>query len=81
MLLDALFGSFFQELSLKNFFEISILGGTFLLPPEGIFHLIKRLFTHGEFARISYMVELHMVLEKSVPKEGSPLNLSIVELL
>jgi hypothetical protein len=80
MLLDVLLGKFLSRAFLEEILEISILGGTFLLPPQGIFNLIKRLFAHGEFARISYMVELHMVLERSVPKEGSPLNLSIVEL-
>jgi hypothetical protein len=44
---------------LKKILKISILGGTFLLP-------CQRLFAHGEFARISYMVELHMVLDRSV---------------
>jgi hypothetical protein len=38
------------------------------LPPQGIVHLIKRLFAHGEFATISYMMELHMVLERNVAK-------------
>jgi hypothetical protein len=38
------------------------------LPPQGIVLLVKRLFAHGEFARISYMVELHMVLERSIAK-------------
>jgi hypothetical protein len=53
---------------LKKILEVSILGGTFLLPPQGIVHLVKRLFAHEEFARISYMVEFHMALERSVVK-------------